>query len=774
MLAVVFFVVPSGAKAASELQIPAACPYESLGITLDEYEVPMISGDSLEAVFFGAGYVQAYHRLVQMDGTRRLARGELAGLIGEALLNNDRMMRRLSLSEVAEESLKLLTDEELAALQAYTDGVNSYIEELSENPDDLPTEFMLSGPPRKWQPADTLVCARLMSWMLMDDFFATVSEEKRKTKLDPELFELIDMPSNESIITHVAASDLPQKYVSLASVQTKTENASHSLTPKQDTARGSNCFAVSGDLTSDGRPLLASDPHLELTFPPIWYEMRYDSPALNARGMSVPGTPIIVIGANLDVAWGITSLGGDVSDAIRYPARGLDDENGGEYQTTDGWKPFKNEKAEFEIAGLMGNRTETETIRFTESGPVFYAYDESVIVLKWVGMLPDRENASFLALNLARNISEVRSAACEMTTSQNIVVVSADNHIAHIPVGKHPVRSYDGSVMVDGSTTNTTWSRFLTTADFPMTVDPDCGYIVSANQQIYPAEAVFTSSGANADLAGISFDEALGGYRSFGHRATIITGLLEDAKAEGPITPEILGRIQCDTYSQLGVGFRDFVIETLEEAGFAAGAPDNPVRAAYDTLEFWDGRCDADSGGACVAFLVLENVANRILSPRNYKSTRERAWHGAFDYGRKLGKFWDDPETEDVEDAAMILAWALEESAAHLEDTLGPPDEWRWADLHLMDLSYPVPFIGMHAPGLVGAPGGWDTPWQGSSYLGDDGYFIQDFAPSMRLIATPGEFSEGFLSVLPGGQSGDVTEPHSRDQLVLFLAGGYK
>jgi len=198
---------------------------------------------------------------------------------------------------------------------------------------------------------------------------------------------------------------------------------------------------------------------------------------------------------------------------------------------------------------------------------------------------------------------------------------------------------------------------------------------------------------------------------------------------------------------------------------------------------------------------MLEKVADRVLAPRGYRTTFERAWNSAFDFGRKLSELyetprtlpvvekthevyddqlgelqniWDDPKTDQVEDAATILAWALEESAAYFETTLGPPDEWRWDRFHYMDLSYPVPLIGVFAPGLVGAPGGYDTPWQGSSALNRKGYLVQTFAPSMRMIASPGDFDGCFMSILPGGQSGKVTDPHSRDQLPLYLKGEYK
>jgi penicillin amidase len=752
---------------ATELALPKGCPYKDIRIEFDDYEVPTIHADSVEAALFGAGYAQAHHRLVQLDVTRRMGRGELAAFVGEGFLASDREMRRLRLDEVANESLELYTESERAFVDAYSAGVNFYIENCAE----LPAEFLLSGAPRAWTASDTLVCAKVMSWMLMDDFFTTMYWDRVKDRVEPGLYDLVNLPGLESTITHVSENDLPSELLAKAGsiARQNDEGAGDEPLPHP----GSNCFVVSGDLTADGQPWLASDPHLELTFPAVWYEMRYDAPGLNARGMSVPGTPIIAIGANDYVAWGITALGGDVADAVRYPARGIGTTNP-EYQTIEGWKPFETVEAEYEIMALGGKRTEKETLLYTEVGPVFYSDDQSVTALQWVGMLPDREGAAFLALNRAWEILDVPTAVNEMTTSQNLLFCTADNHIGYIAAGKYPVRAYDGSVVVDGSLIDAKWRRFLTSYLFPYVIDPECGYIVSANQQVYPLDAVFPLDVVTGDMLSDNIERALGGFRSYGHRAARITALIADARARGPIAPADIARIQCDTYSTLGAGFRDFAVKTLDAAGYAPGAPDSIPRAAYAMLRDWDARCDADSAGACVAFLMLEKVADRILAPRGYRTTYERAWNGGFDFGRKLGHYWDDPKTEQVEDAAMILAWVLEESAAHLETTLGAPDNWRWDNFHFMDLSYPVPILGSFAPGLVGSPGGYDTPWQGSSAMNDRGMLVQTFAPSMRMIASPGNSSGAFMSVLPGGQSGKVTDPHSRDQLALYLKGEYK
>lgn len=807
----------SQADAASvrRIDLPSGAPFKNVAITLDSYGVPHITAPSLDACFFGAGYMHAYHRLVQLDVTRRLGRGELAGWAGEERLESDRLMRRLRLGAVADASLELLKPDEIAALSAYTEGVNFYISHCAQ----LPMEFALTGPPRKWTNSDSLVCARVMSWMLMEDYFTTIDNEYRRPKTDPALLKLVDLSPLEGIAYHISPDDLAYLHRTGYEAQDLKIIPGEAPSPglgsfePDSTLRGSNCFVISGKLTEDGLPVIASDPHLDLTYPPIWYEMRLTAPDYDARGMTVPGVPAIVIGATNDIAWGITALGGDNADAIRYQVRNAASPSpdisveslqsgelsailGGdgwriadkEYLTRNGWKRFLARDESFEITDMKGRRTKTETVLYTEAGPVMFKEEGgSVIVLKWVGMFPDREGAAFLAMNKAKNIDEFRSAIRELTTSQNLIYCDKDGNIAYFPTGKYPKRKYDGAAPVSGESQSVEWPEWITTDELPVSRVAQSGFIVSANQAIGPEYKV-DLSGGGLTIGKFTWDLELGGYRSYGHRAKRIGDLIEEAKSRGKISRLDVARIQCDTYSQLGAGFRDFVIETLDAADYAPGAADNPARVAYDMLKNWDGYCSTDSAGAAVAYLMLANVSDRLLRSRGWGSTSERVWHGGLDYGRNLGALWDDPKTEQIEDAPAILADALEYAASTLEKKFGPDAPWRWDKMHLMDLTYPVPFIGMYAPGLVPSPGGNDTVWQGASSLNSDGAFVQDFGPSMRVIMSPGclddDYSSNaagnaaggayFLSVLPGGQSGDPRDPNGKDQLALYLAGGYK
>src|SRR5699024_6235964 len=77
---------------------------------------------------------------------------------------------------------------------------------------------------------------------------------------------------------------------------------------------GSNNWVVSGEKTKSGAPLLAGDPHLELSWPAIWYQMHLTSPSQSVGGVIFAGVPSIILGHNEEIAWGVTNVGPDVQD----------------------------------------------------------------------------------------------------------------------------------------------------------------------------------------------------------------------------------------------------------------------------------------------------------------------------------------------------------------------------------------------------------------------------------------------------------------------------
>ena len=257
-------------------------------MTRDAQGTPHIAAGSLDDALFAQGYVTAQDRLWQMDSLRRLAAGELAEVVGTVALESDRESRGLRLRHLAEDAQGAMPAADRAAMAAYARGVNAFIE---THRDKLPLEFTLLGyQPRPWTVAD---CA-LIGFHMFRILTTTWRDEVIKRNM-------------------LARGDAA-KVGFLFPSRTGSE-----IQP------GSNAWAVAGRLTASGKPILANDMHLEYSVPGVWYMAHLKAPGFNVAGVSLPGTPGLIVGHNQRIAWGITNLQFDVQDL--YVER-MDDRTG--------------------------------------------------------------------------------------------------------------------------------------------------------------------------------------------------------------------------------------------------------------------------------------------------------------------------------------------------------------------------------------------------------------------------------------------------------------
>ncbi|MGA2741596.1 MAG: penicillin acylase family protein, partial [Bryobacteraceae bacterium] len=246
-------------------------------IARDALGVPHISAASTDDAYFGQGYASAQDRLFQMDGLRRLAGGNLAEIAGAGALELDRDSRRLRMRRIAEMAYVSLPPQDRAPLAAYARGVNWFIQTHLHA---LPVEFTLLGyQPRPWSVVDTI----LIGLHMYRDLTTTWKDEILKRDMR-------------------AAGDRA-KVDFLFPARSGGE-----LQP------GSNAWAVSGAHTASGKPLLCDDMHLEYSIPGIWYMVHLRAPDMDVAGVSLPGTPSVIVGHNQRIAWGVTNLHFDVQD----------------------------------------------------------------------------------------------------------------------------------------------------------------------------------------------------------------------------------------------------------------------------------------------------------------------------------------------------------------------------------------------------------------------------------------------------------------------------
>lgn len=291
--------------------------HDKIEILFDEQMVPHVFAQNNHDLYYAQGYVTAMHRLWQMDFQTRFAAGRISEVVGEKAIEVDRYQRRMGMMYGAENSLAgMMADpQSKEMLLAYTKGINDYIHSLKRS--GLPVEYkLLDFKPEDWTPIKCALLLKQMSATLAmgsDEFYMTNILQKYGPEITKDLFP--DYPFKEDPIVPVGTK-WDFKPVTIPAVpKSFPEMMTNNISTKQKVEGiGSNNWALSGAKTATGFPILANDPHLDLSLPSIWYQIQLNAPGINVYGVSLPGSPGVIIGFNKDIAWGVTNVAADVLD----------------------------------------------------------------------------------------------------------------------------------------------------------------------------------------------------------------------------------------------------------------------------------------------------------------------------------------------------------------------------------------------------------------------------------------------------------------------------
>ncbi|MEO6453570.1 MAG: penicillin acylase family protein [Ginsengibacter sp.] len=733
----------------AELKFPGLTG--KVNVYLDEGLVPHIFAEEENDAYFVQGYIHAKFRLWQMELQTHAAAGRASEIIGDKALNHDREFRRLGMVYAAEISLKEMENDPITKSEcdAYTAGVNAYIETLTES--NLPLEYKLIGyKPEKWSNLKIALFLKYMAYDLAghdDDFEMT----NAKSFFSKEDFSKIYPSMPDSLYPIVSGDTAFLKHA----IEVKPPSTADSLYfnsgeflpvskngPDKD--NGSNNWAVSGAKTKSGHPILANDPHLGLNLPSLWFEMQISAPEFNAYGVSFPGAPGVIIGFNDSCAFGFTNGGRDVRDYYEIKFR---DDTRKEYWFNNEWK-----KTDFRIENIRikDKPDYYDTVAYTVFGPVMYdksfnadrTGNTKYFAVKWKATDIGNDLKCFNLLDRAKNYDDYSEAVSYLhTPGQNCAFACKSGDIAIKAQGEFPAKwKGQGDFIMPGTDSSYMWQAMIPQNENPFQYNPERGFISSANQR--PADS--------------SYPYYLGrGYPIY--RGIIINRKLNEMNN---ITPQDMMALQSSTYNVFAEMARPLFLKNIKEEILTG-----EEKKYLDILKSWDLKNDINSKGATVFDFAWKSFTDTVWNDEFAKApvATMKPYESTLLEGvlkDSAYKFLDNVTTVQTETLADDITSAFKEAVIKLIniDKAGKLEWAKYKDTKVMHLTKLEALSRMHLP------------------VGGGTHCInatkETHGPSWRMIVSLTPETEAY-GVYPGGQSGNPGSIYYDNFIDTWVAGKY-
>lgn len=750
----------SGSLALDGLKAPVQVRY-------DESGVPHIRAENEADLYRALGYVHAQDRLFQMEILRRLARGELAEVLGPKLLDTDRLFRSLTIREYADAAAPRLDPASPATqgLMAYLDGVNQF---QATHP--APIEFEVLGiPKRPFTVADTLSVGGYLAYSFAAGFRTEPVLTRVREQLGPDYLQVFDLAWHLQGVNQGQPAG-PAPAASAASGVALGDGDWHDLgrlaALGQDALElagvpvfeGSNAWVVSGARAAGGKPLLAGDPHIAFAVPAVWYEAHLSMPGFELYGHHQALNPYALIGHNQQFGWSLTMFQNDDLDLV---AEKVNPDNPKQVWANGGWVDLQERQ---QTINVKGGAPVTITLRRSPHGPIVNdALDKSLAerpIAMWWGLL-NTENPildAFYRLDRADTLDKARTAASMIhAPGLNVVWANAAGDIAWWAAAKLPLRPYgvNPGFLLDGGSAEADKAGFLPFEQNPHEENPQRGYIVSANQQ--PAGQT-----------------PLPGYYNLWDRAQRLDEQLA-ARATGWDTPAMQA-LQLDT--QTGHGPR--VLAPLL-GDLRAASSDPAEKALVEQLAAWRGDHPVDAVAPTLFAQFLFELAREAMADELGEDgfnllRRTRALDHALPRLAvdPASRWWDRRGSPAQETRAEVVKAAWLKTLAHLKATLGGDmGSWTWGRAHQVTHEHPLgkqpPLDKLFNVGPFSVPGAREVPNNLSAAVGPVPLQVNSGPSTRRVIdfAQP----QAARGILPVGQSGVLGDRHYADQAEAYHQG---
>lgn len=702
-------------------------------VYFDNRQVPHIYAQNTADLYFTQGYVTAFFRLWQMDFITYSAAGRLSEIMqAKEIFALDRNQRRIGLLEAAKQSLKMIEQDTVTnkILTAYTKGVNAYISQLTYRT--MPFEYkLLDYKPEPWTKLKSVLVMKSMANTMTgyeEDLFMT----KMFMALGEERFNALypDFYGHSTPVMNTRPASVPKPpvlktpgYLNYSFLSSNSVIPPSSYNP----GIGSNSWAVSGRKTKSGFPILANDPHLNLSLPSIWFEMQLCAPGMNVYGVSIPGAPAVIVGFNENIAWGLTNGSDDVKDW--YKLKITNDYK--QYELDGKWVDLKWRVEEIK---RKGQSTFYDTVYSTVHGPIVNNKsfpgdnpDMMDMALRWELHHPSNEFLAFIQLNSARNYNEYKEAlkhyGCPL---QNFTFACKDNTIAINHQGNMAVKQYgEGRFILDGTQSAYLWSKYIPFDSLPQLLNPPSNFVQSANQ--HPTDA--------------NYPYYYNGYYSE-TRSNRIEQLLEQ---ENGFDISKMEALQLDNTNALTAAVLPVILKELNLSRL------NSEQQKYAALmRTWSGNYDFNNESGRLYELWWENIRDYTWDEfKNYKFySRPPESYILLDLIQHdpLNNYFDKQETAKKEVAADIITEAFITAANEYTETR-KQGRTKWGDYHKVNLRH-----------LTNQPAFSTLNLSAAGQSGAINATTRGTGPSWRMIVELGDRPKAY-GIYPGGQTGNPASP---------------
>lgn len=729
--------------------------------------VPHIFAGSDTDAFFALGVAHAQDRLFQMTVLRRAAQGRLAEIYGARAFRADDLARRLGLYRNARESLAAQDAYTIAALEAYSAGVNEWIAQINRDASGrgAPEFFLYPEEIAAWKPADSLAVLKLLaagSSTAIRDEILRARLSIARPDIGPQLAALPGQPR----LPDYAGLFPGARFQPPAQTGLSEASWDQALMGYLEPGLGlsGTGFAAAPDRTAAQGSILANDPQGPLTAPGLWYLARLELQGGGVIGGTIPGIPAVLSGRNTSLAWGITPAGIDDSDIFIEELQPGDITR---YRGADGWVDFASRR---EVIRIRDGADQPVTLRWTENGAVLPLVDFAlsevtprghVAALSWTGAAGDDSTMSGLIGLMRAPDRGLATEALDQVVAPALQVTLADREgVDQVLAGRAPRR--DPASPTAGYLPSPGWTRaamWQGTAPAAEILGPD-----AAGQNVSQGIVVATGEGPG------------------GPRLSRLRRLADDREVQ---SRDSFIAIQLDTVSPVARSLLPLVGADLWFTGepAARGTPERQRQDALSLLAEWDGAMNEHLPEPVIysawMFALQDRLIRDELGPvaDDIVAIYPDFLDAVFRNSDGAASWCDIAQSAPVEDCATIARQALDAAILDLSDRYGPDvTSWRWGDLHVATHLHPA--LG-RLPGL-----GWimnltQATSGGSFTLAQAG--LLGIAPNRyRNVTGPGYRGvydladpDSSVFIISTGQSGHPFSRHYDDLAGLWRRGEY-